>query len=582
MAIAHTLDLQPSLVDPRHSCLRVAVLLDALVVPGWIHHILSEIEKSSFANLVLLATVKNSATHISSSIFRPSTPALLRLWWHCDQKVFKYRSAKPQMLDWIAFSPRCEKSKLLHCTTVKSVSGKSLSETDFKEILNAEVDVLLNVTSVIPDDELLGLAKRGVWSFGDAEDLLNSVFWTLNENNPVLPHTLSVRSNEMDTGRILCSCSAADRYSFFRNYSSICAKRSQSVLQSLANLHRDESQPAEDSCIATLARKHRTARNSDVVRLMPRVLTRVFEDQVAKRFTREQWFIAFRKFSALEDSKDGQQSFTVIRPPQGHFYADPFVIDKDEKSYIFFEDYSYAHGKGVISYVELGADGRCSDPQLALEEDFHLAYPCIFEWQGEVYLLPESKSNRTVQLYRAAEFPRCWQLSHVLLSNVSAADSTPLHHGGKFWLLTSGLGTEDPWFDAVSELFVFFADSLSGPWTPHPKNPIVRDVRNSRSAGRVFLWNGQLIRPAQDCSAVYGWAVVLNQIDVLTETDYAEHKIGIISPEWMPANRGTHTFNFSTRYEVLDGRTLISCFSRGPAHPSVEIVMPVKAVIKLV
>jgi hypothetical protein len=315
---------------------------------------------------------------------------------------------------------------------------------------------------------------------------------------------------------------------------------------------------------------------------MPRVLKRVFEDQVIKRFTREQWFIAFRKFSALEDSKDGQQSFTVIRPPQGHFYADPFVIDKDGKAYIFFEDYSYARGKGVISYVELDADGRCSDPKLALEEDYHLAYPCIFRWQGEVYLLPETKSNRTVQLYRAADFPRCWQLSHVLLSHVSAADSTLLHHEGKFWLLTSGLGTEDPWFDAVSELFVFFSDSLSGPWTAHPRNPIVRDVRNSRSAGQVFLWNGQLIRPAQDCSAVYGWAVVLNQIDVLTEKDYAEHKIGTISPEWMPANRGTHTFNFSTRYEVLDGRTLISCFSRGRAHPSAETVTPVKAVIKLV
>ena len=582
MAIAHTLDLPLSLVGPRNSCLRVGLLLDALVVPGWIHHILSEIEKSNFASLVLLATVKNSGVLVSSSIFRPSTPALLRLWWHCDQKLFKHRSAKPQMLDPIAFIPRCGKSKLLQCTAVESGSGKSLSETDFKEILNAELDVLLNVTSAIPDDQLLGLAKRGVWSFGDAEDLLNSVFWTLNENNPLLEHTLSVLSSEMGSGMLLCSCSGADRYSFFRNYSSICGKRSENVVRRLANLHRDGSQPAQYSPVAPDTRKHKTARNSDVVRLMPRVLKRVFEDQVVKRFMREQWFIAFRKVSALEDSKDGQQSFTVLRPPQGRFYADPFVIDKDGKAYIFFEDYSYAHGKAVISYVELDADGRCSDPQLALEEDYHLAYPCIFQWQGEVYLLPETKNHRTVQLYRAADFPRCWQLSHVLLSDVSAADSTLLYHEGKFWLLTSGLGTHDPWFDAVSELFLFFADSLSGPWTAHPRNPIIADVRNSRSAGQVFRWNGQLVRPAQDCSAEYGWAVVLNRIDVLTDTDYDEHKIGSISPEWMPNNRGTHTFNFSTRYEVLDGRTLISRFSRGWKHPSVETVTPVKAVIELV
>jgi hypothetical protein len=107
MAIAHTLDLPLSLVGPRNSCLRVGLLLDALVVPGWIHHILSEIEKSNFASLVLLATVKNSGVLVSSSIFRPSTPALLRLWWHCDQKLFKHRSAKPQMLDPIACRNYC-------------------------------------------------------------------------------------------------------------------------------------------------------------------------------------------------------------------------------------------------------------------------------------------------------------------------------------------------------------------------------------------------------------------------------------------------------------------------------------------
>jgi hypothetical protein len=173
-------------------------------------------------------------------------------------------------------------------------------------------------------------------------------------------------------------------------------------------------------------------------------------------------------------------------------------------------------------------------------------------------MLPETKDNRTVQLYRATQFPHGWQLVQVLLPDVAAVDSTLLHHDGRFWLFTSGIGTSDPWFDGHSELFLFFSDSLFGRWQPHPKNPVVSDIRRCRPAGHVFSENGQLIRPAQNYSAADGYAVTLNLIDVLSVTDYHETPVARISPAWMKGNLGTHTFNRSERYEVWDGRTLIS------------------------
>jgi hypothetical protein len=154
-----------------------------------------------------------------------------------------------------------------------------------------------------------------------------------------------------------------------------------------------------------------------------------------------------------------------------------------------------------------------------------------------------------------------------------------LQHDGKFWLFTSGLGSEDPWFDGDSQLFLFFADSLSGPWKAHPGNPIKADVGNCRGAGQIIRWGDRLVRPAQDCSTAYGHAVFFNQINILSETDYRETPIGTIFPHWVRNNCGTHTFNCSNKYEVVDGRTLSSRFAYDSRKPRFETVTPVKPLI---
>src|SRR5205823_5942327 len=104
------------------------------------------------------------------------------------------------------------------------------------------------------------------------------------------------------------------------------------------------------------------------------------------------------------------------------------------------------------------------------------------------------------------------------------------------------------------ELSLFMADALDGPWRAHPANPIVSDVRSARPAGRIFVRGGSLIRPAQDSAGGYGRAVILNRVDTLTEWAYQETPIARIGTDWLRGNRGTHTYNFDSRYEVVDGR----------------------------
>ena len=66
-----------------------------------------------------------------------------------------------------------------------------------------------------------------------------------------------------------------------------------------------------------------------------------------------------------------------------------------------------------------------------------------------------------------------------------------------------------------------------------------------------------MIRPAQDCSAGYGGAVVFRRILRLDERDYDEETVACLGPTWAPGLSATHTYNADERFELVDGRRAI-------------------------
>jgi hypothetical protein len=166
-------------------------------------------------------------------------------------------------------------------------------------------------------------------------------------------------------------------------------------------------------------------------------------------------------------------------------------------------------------------------------------------------MIPETSENRTVELYRATEFPRRWELEKVLLHDVIAADPTLVEHEGRFWLFLAMSPTGASLND---ELFLLHAETPLGPWTSHPWNPIVSDVRRARPAGPVFRDAGALWRPGQDCSGDYGAAFWLNRIERLDPDGYRETPVRRIDPSWLPGGLCTHTYTRAGDFEAMDNR----------------------------
>ena len=296
----------------------------------------------------------------------------------------------------------------------------------------------------------------------------------------------------------------------------------------------------------------------DILRLLLRYALRPIKNAYRHLIGDEQWFLVVNAGRPLVDSvmTGGAPAvqMKVHHAPPGRFWADPTPIVVGGKVWVFFEDYSFALKKAVISCAPVSADADLGEVTIALECPYHLSYPFVFEHQGQFYLIPETWDENRVDLWRCRRFPDDWRLERTLLDGVSMSDPTLHWQNGKLWLF----GTVSEARTRVNdELHIYVADALDGMWWPHQGNPVVSDRRRARPAGRLFFRDGHLIRPGQDCSRGYGRAVVLNRVDALNERTYAETPIGRIDASGLPGNRGTHTVNYACGLEFLDGRARV-------------------------
>lgn len=267
----------------------------------------------------------------------------------------------------------------------------------------------------------------------------------------------------------------------------------------------------------------------------------------------EQWQLRY-KFDGHEQHNFNLDfsTYQKIIPSKDRFWADPFIVQKDGKFYIFLEELEYKDAKGYISVIEVneGNNGRMKSQKI-LEKPYHLSYPFIFKQNDSYYMIPETMGNKTIELYECEEFPYKWRFWGNLMENVIAADTTILFYNGKYWMFTN---IEPNSGVAVNEqLHIFYSDELlSNIWTPHVANPVMDDVARARPAGNIFEHEGSLYRPSQDCSLRYGWATCINKIIKLNENEYLEENIVHIPPNWEKGLLATHTFNRQGRLSVID------------------------------
>ncbi|HZZ90989.1 MAG TPA: hypothetical protein VFE23_00400 [Usitatibacter sp.] len=516
--------------------LRIGVFADRALQPRWIVEALARVAACEYAEIVAIVTEQNRGRSRNSP---DETPAwLLRAYTRLDRRLFGGGT------DWLAPS---DVRRLVPAPRRFEVerAGAAMRESS--------LDVAF-VLGDVDEEALDGVARFGTWRycFGDEQDCNESLAGVreLLENRPTIASAIRIRRGAGQEDRIAHpSWSRAVAFSLARGHDGVFPKSAQFVARSLRDLHAQGAAWFENATEpAAQARADRSARGPSLVRDLLRVGGRVAQRTVEHLTTVGQWTLAYR-FVNDEPWTGSLEGFVRLAPPKDRFWADPFPLEHHGRHYIYFEELPFAAHRAHISVMEVKRDGTHSEPVRVLERDYHLSYPFLLQEGGELYMIPETAHNRAIELYRCVRFPDKWKFERTLVPDVWCADATIHRAGDRLWMFATQ-GQEGS--EINDELHIFTADHLLGEWKPHRRNPVKSDVRNARPAGRLFLQHGDLIRPAQICTPLYGSGIALNRVTRLDDLEYREEEVRRIVPAGRDGILGLHTINRAGALSVTD------------------------------
>jgi hypothetical protein len=520
----------------------------------WIYKIIEDIQASGIAQVVVV--VKNAAQNTPQSRLKSYWLNRNYLLYTFYQKIDEFRvKANPD-----AFVATDIRPLLSDCPVVEVVPEmKAFSDwfpkENLDEIRQFDLDVVLSFGFRILKGDVLKIARHGIWSYHHGDNLVNrggpAGFWEVMDGVPITGSVLQILTEDLDNGPVIYRSwsPTSDRFSVKANRNNLYWKSSAFVLRKLKDLAGNVSVTTTENQLYR-PYSNRLFRMPTNLEMLPR-LSRLTKKYVASKFEsalhQDQWEIAYRFKTGSSDSNNTFYRFKSLTPPKDRFWADPCAIKVGNTYYVFIEEYLNETSKGHISVIELDRSGVVSGPTTVLDRPYHLSYPCVFEWQNDYYMVPESAANKTVELYRSTSFPFEWKLEKVLLTDIRAKDATLVEIDGKWWMFVSIAEESIP-----DELYLFFADNPLGPWSPHPRNPVKSDVRGSRPAGKLFNWNDDLYRPAQNSSGRYGYGMSINRITRLDREGFAEEEVSQVLPNWRKNLKGTHTLSIAGDLTVID------------------------------
>ncbi|EGT5658114.1 hypothetical protein JD793_004300 [Citrobacter braakii] len=227
------------------------------------------------------------------------------------------------------------------------------------------------------------------------------------------------------------------------------------------------------------------------------------------------------------------------------FQADPFIIEKNNKVYIFYEAFRFRNSKGVLRCRILDAElTELADVKLEGFDNLkcHLSFPFLFHYDNQLFMIPESSEKNCVILFQSIDFPVRWKKIKVLVSDVALTDNVFFPFNGHLYLLSTTID---------GKLTIHMADRIDGPWqkiTPalHVCN------HHHRGAGLPHRINNKMYFLTQECTPEnYGKSVYIKELTSLSISVFTERMISQVNVN-INCCDGFHTLNLTGNYITYD------------------------------
>ena len=429
-----------------------------------------------------------------------------------------------------------------------TLAGKA---SDAAAVQALNLDLIVCLGTELPPDGVTSSARLGTLAFEWADVTrrrgLPIGFWEVFERQDTTRFAVMLIHAHSVSREVLLWGHVPTRHYHLLNQAAVCEK-AQHYLRSLLDRLASGQLPAPRPSTPCDQRPFGYPSTAQTIAYMRRSFAAMIRKKLTKAAGREEgWSVSFLR----SDWRHAvlPQGRSIDNPP-GRYLADPFVIRRDGRDFCFVEDFDCAASRGCISVYELGPE-RAERLGVVIDEPFHMSFPYLFEYDGALFMCPETSAIRDIRIYRCVDFPLKWQLEKIVMSDFIAADTMLFERGGRWWMFTNVDPAQTG--EICSELCVFSADSpFADAWKPHAQNPVLFDATCARNGG-LLVDGDQLFRVSQRQGFDrYGKGSQINQIVTLSDDVYEEHCIARIDPLFQEGLLGTHHLHSRDGITVFD------------------------------
>lgn len=438
----------------------------------------------------------------------------------------------------------------------------SEQEQQVATIREFQLDFILAFNGSGLAGSLLQAARFGIWTFqyGDHQPGTLTIpgFWEIYHGKLVTQASLQRLTDDPDKQIILHEGALKTKISHPKNIDQILFEAARWPLQACKDILYDQSDRLEADGKPANKAVFRLPTNWEMCKYAGKLVRQIAKKAFKSLFYTDFWNIGVAEvpIQRFLDSSSPPPVKWFPNLPKRKFIADPFGIKQGDRLHIVYEDFLFEEGVGTIGTLEYGQDGF-SEVRIEINEPFHLSYPFTFEYEDQVYAIPESYQSGQVRLYKALDFPHKWVFDRVLIDDYAGIDNTLFFHDDRWWMFSTDKN------DGVHyNLKIHFAKDLFGPWQPHPKNPVKTDIRAARPAGSIFTHEGAIFRPSMDYSEKVEGRIIINKIHLLSTTDFQEEAHNIINPfpDTFYADK-VHTLCAAENFTIVDGAKELFIFN---------------------
>lgn len=247
----------------------------------------------------------------------------------------------------------------------------------------------------------------------------------------------------------------------------------------------------------------------------------------------------------LYKDKSLLKEFKFIKNPFTRWLADPFVVEINNRHYIFAESASRITGKGKLIYTEINEKkiNKCHW-KTCLKEKFHLSFPNVSFENGKIEMIPETYQDNCIANYVLKDDKQfSWVKNNEIISNVKYVDTIKINEGYIS-------------YDISVATFALKFLSEEGKVI----DSIPDENMSLRPAGKMFLDGKKRVLVTQNCKTIYGEGLFFNEfnlekgskikLDPFLAIDYKDLN-SIFDVSYYV---GIHTYNFDSKYEIIDVR----------------------------